>query len=113
MFHTFKKIWHPYITAGVGEAFNNAYAYIETPIISSDVPMTEPFSSHSTKAFTYFAGLGLDVDVGEHLRAGAGYRFLDLGQASLGMTPLQDSTNTISHSHLHANEFLAQLTFVG
>lgn len=111
--HAFRQIWHPYITAGLGEAFNQTYAYIEYPITSDAVPMSQPFTSHTTHSFTYLAGLGIDVDLGEHLRAGAGYRFADLGNASLGVTPLQSSSNTISHTHLHTNEFLAQLSYVG
>lgn len=109
----FLQKWHPYISASVGEALNKAYAYTEYPLSSEDVPMTELFNSHTTKAFTYTAGLGVDVDIAEHLRVGAGYRFVGLGNASLGASPLQDGTNTISHTQLHANELIAQITYLG
>ncbi|MDR3491337.1 MAG: outer membrane beta-barrel protein [Gammaproteobacteria bacterium] len=108
-----QKIWHPYVSAGVGGALNKAYAYIEKPLTSDAVPMAQPFGSHNTKSFTYMAGLGVDVDLGEHVRAGIGYRFADLGHASLGVTPLQSSTNTISNTHLHTNEYLVQFSYVG
>lgn len=111
--HTCHGIWHPYITAGLGEAINETYGYMEMPVTSADVPMAEPFAGHTAHSFTYAVGLGVDVDLNEHLRFGAGYRFIDLGSASLGTTPLQSSTNTISNQHIHMNEVLAQLSFVG
>jgi opacity protein-like surface antigen len=75
--------------------------------------MTQPFGSHSNSAFTYSVGLGIDVNIAEHWRLGAGYRFLDLGGASLGVSGLQSGTRTISNSHIHANELLLQVSFVG
>jgi opacity protein-like surface antigen len=111
--HAFRQIWHPYVTAGLGEAFNKAYGYSESPITSDAVPMTQAFGSHSSRSFTYSVGLGIDVDLQEHLRVGVGYRFVDLGNARLGTTPLQSDNSTISNTHLHTNEFLAQFSYVG
>ena len=109
----FCKVWHPYVSASLGEAFNRAYAYTESPVTSADEPMIQPFGNHSTRSFTYSVGFGVDVNITEHLRLGAGYRFADLGNASLDVTPLQTGTNTISNTHLHTNELLAQITYVG
>ncbi len=111
--HAFREVWHPYVSASVGAAFNRAYAYTETPITSADVPMTQPFGNHATRSLTYSAGLGVDVNITEHVRLGAGYRFVDLGNASLGVTPLQTGTSTISSTHLHTNELLLQISYVG
>lgn len=111
--HTCHEVWHPYISLSLGEAFNNAYSYTEYPVTSFDSPMTQPFGNHTTKSFTYSAGLGVDVNIAEHVRFGAGYRFVDLGNASLGTTSLQNGTNTISNSHLYTNELLAQISYVG
>ncbi len=109
----FKQIWHPYINLGLGESLNKAYSYLEYPTSSDNVPMTQPFANHTTRSFTYIAGLGIDVDIQKHIRVGAGYRFADLGNANLGTTPLQSGTTMISHRHLYTNEFLAQLSFLG
>jgi len=111
--HAFRQIWHPYLSAGAGEAFNDAYAYTETPLSSAAVPMSPSFAGHTTKSFTYSAGVGIDVDMAEHVRVGAGYRYVNLGNASLGVTPLQTGNHTISNSHLNTNEFLVQLTYIG
>jgi opacity protein-like surface antigen len=109
----FLQIWRPYLSASAGEALNYAYAYTETPLSSAAVPMSPSFAGHTTKSFTYSAGIGIDVEVAEHLRVGAGYRYLNLGNASLGVTPLQADNHTMGNSHIHANEFLAQLTYIG
>ncbi len=108
-----RQIWHPYLSLGAGEAFNKAYAYIETPVSSENLPMAQPFAGHTTQSFTYLGGIGMDIDMGKNVRMGVGYRFVNLGNASLGMTPLQSSVNTISNSHLYTNEFLLQLTIIG
>jgi opacity protein-like surface antigen len=111
--HACHQIWHPYLTASVGEAFNKATSYTEFPITSADVPMTQSFADHSTSSFTYTVGFGVDVDMTDHVRLGAGYRFMDLGNASLGVSSLQTGNNTLSNSHLYTNEVLAQLSLVG
>lgn len=109
----FQQIWHPYVSAGIGAARNDAYGYTELPNTSDAVPMTQPFASHTTTSFIYLVGLGMDVDLQQHLRAGVSYRFVSLGQASLGSTPLQAAPNTLSHSHLNTNEFLVQISYIG
>lgn len=108
---TVHEIWHPYVVVSVGEAINKAYAYMESPITSDAVP-TDPFVGHTQKSFTYSVGLGADLDIAQHLRLGAGYRYVSLGSASLGQSPLQINTNTISNSHLNTNEFLVQLSYL-
>ena len=75
--------------------------------------MTQPFGNHTTTSLTYAAGFGVDVNITQHWLIGAGYRFVNLGNASLGTTPLQSGTQTISNSHINANELLALLSYVG
>ena len=108
---TFQEIFHPYITAGIGEGLNQAYQYQEIPVDTDSVPMSIGFSNRTYHTFTYQVGLGLDVDITKNTRFGAGYRYLDLGRAGLGTTPLQDGNQTIKYNHLHANEFLMQLSY--
>ena len=103
----------PYVSASLGEAFNRAYSYTEYPVTTADVPMTQPFGNHSTKSFTYSVGFGVDADITKHLRLGAGYRFANLGNASLGVTSLQTGTHTISNANLYTNELLAQISYIG
>lgn len=112
LLHTFKTLFHPYLTMGMGESINRAYAYKEDPITSDGVPMSQPFANHTTHSFTYSAGLGIDVDITKNVRIGASYRYLDLGRAGLNPSPLQQGNNRLSYNHLHTNELLMQLTYV-
>lgn len=113
LLRTFKKLYHPYLTAGIGESVNSAYGYKEEPINTDGVPMSQPFANHTTHSFTYSAGLGLDVNITDNIRIGASYRYLDLGRARLNPSPLQQSTTKLSYTHLYTNEFLMQLSYVG
>lgn len=110
---TFQKKLHPFIIGGIGEAINKAYRYVEMPVDSDDVPMAQGFNNRIYHALTYEIGLGFDININDHVRCGAAYRFVDLGKVGLGTTPLQNSTQTITYNHLHMNEFLVQLSYVG
>lgn len=111
--HELHNVWHPYILASLGMATNRAYGYTEYPVTDFDVPMSMPFGNHTNKTFTFSLGLGVDVNLSEHIRIGAGYRFVDLGSAALGTTPLETGNQTITNPDIHANELLAQVSFIG
>jgi opacity protein-like surface antigen len=113
LLRTFKNLFHPYLTAGIGEAINRSYSYKEDPITTDAVPMAIPFDNHTSRSLTYSAGLGIDIDITKNVRIGASYRYLDLGRARLNQTPLQTNTAKLSYTHLHTNELLMQLTYVG
>ncbi len=110
---TFRKIFHPFLTLGAGEALNQAYQYTEVPVATADIPLSQGFRNRTYHSFTYQVGLGLDTDINKHFRCGLSYRFVDLGQAGLGSSPLQEGTQTINYNHLRVNEFLVQLSFLG
>lgn len=109
LLYTFQKRFHPYISGGLGEAFNRSYGYQETSASSFTSTMT-PFTSSTTHSFTYDLGTGVDVDLTSRVRLGAGYRYADLGKATLGVSPDQSSTETPGYQHLHTNEFILQLS---
>lgn len=104
--------YHPYALMGLGEAFNKASSYQTT--VPPFLTFTPMFNSHTTKSFTYAVGLGLDVDVVRHVRAGLGYRFTDLGKVNLGAGSIDTTSigNSLTQNHMCANEVLAQLTFI-
>jgi opacity protein-like surface antigen len=109
----FREIWHPYFSLSFGRACNKSYQYTETPVTSADVPMLVPFANNTAHTWAYSLGVGLDVNIAANWRLGAGYRFVNLGSASLGTTPLQSGTETISNDPIHTNELLAQISYVG
>lgn len=110
--YTIRKKFHPYIDLGVGEAFNAADNYDEHPYTSDASPMSEPFADHTSRNFTYIAGLGIDVDMGKRVRMGVGYRYVDLGKANLGTSSLQADTNILQKNSITSHEFLFQISTI-
>ncbi len=111
-FLNLQEIYHPYLSVGIGAAFNHAYSY------DTNVPpfltFTPEFSNHSTSSFSYSVGVGADVDIPCNWRLGVGYRFTDLGRVSLGdgridTTPI---SGTLKQTHFYNHEILAQLTYL-
>lgn len=112
LFANFTTRWHPYAIAAIGAGINKTYNYYEIGKTSADVPMTVPFMNKTATGLAYSLGLGLDMDLSNQVRIGVNYRWSDLGKASLGTTPLQDSTTTIHYSNFRANELLVEISYV-
>jgi opacity protein-like surface antigen len=110
---TFRNIYHPFINVGIGEALNAASNYKETPVSSTGVAMSPEFSNKTTHSFTYLAGVGIEMDIADHFRLGALYRYVNLSQAQLGATPIQESADTLNNNLFHVNQVLLQLTYLG
>ncbi len=102
---------HPYVSGEIGGAFNHAHGYQETPLEAGVLPMA-PFADHSQTSFAWGVGVGLDYNLNQHVRLGAGYQFSDLGGASLGPTSAALTTQTLSLSHIYANQVRCQLTIL-
>lgn len=102
--------YHPYLSAGVGCAFNNASDF-DVTIVPPFTTVSREFNDHDTTSFTYTVGLGVDVDVYERVRIGVGYRFSDLGKVSLGDSNIFGiaQAGTLSQSHFYTNNVIAQL----
>ncbi len=101
--------FHPYVSGELGAGFNRARGYSETPLIVEAVPMA-PFDNHTKTSFSWGIGVGLDVDIDKTSRLGIGYQFSDLGSARLGLSPAQQSTQSLSISHLYSHQIRFQLT---
>lgn len=108
----FRERIRPYVLLGLGAAFNQAYDY--EVHYNHSLTFTPLFSNNTTTQFSYSLGVGVDMDITKHWRFGLGYRFSDLGRAGLGSgvidtTPVSDS---LSQSHLYANEGVLQLSYI-
>ena len=106
---TYQKNMHPYLSAELGAAYNHAYSYSEQALIEEEIPI-EPFTNHRRTALSWGIGLGVDLDVRVNLRVGIGYQFADLGQVSLGVSPAQETSQTLGKNHLYDNQLRLQLT---
>ena len=107
----YRELLHPYISGELGAAFNRSRSYYEKPLIEEAVAMS-PFSDHTQSSFAWGVGAGIDVDVGAHLRLGLGYQFADLGRAKLGLSPAEETKETLSNPNLYTHQARFQLTAV-
>jgi len=110
-------VLHPYIEAGIGASFNNAYHYSVTFISTNpvnEVFVTPVYKDNTNTAFSYRAGLGIDIDIIDHVRLGVGYRFVDWGKADLGSGYIGSAVinNTLEQPHLYSNGGEVQLTLI-
>ena len=115
---TIQKIFHPYLSAGLGAAFNQEKGFSASTDETGSINMTPTFDSNCQTAFSYSLGAGVDATLNQHIRLGFGYRFTSLGKASLGAGGISINNETIpvpfsltTHS-LFANQFIAQITYI-
>ncbi len=107
---TFSTIYHPYLSAGIGASRNRSYNYQETPVQPYAVP-DPSFASWSQNNFSCSAGIGLDIEVTQHWRIGAGYEYSNLGTAKLGRSPVQMTSQQVSSGTINTNQVLAQVSY--
>lgn len=100
----------PWVSASLGAGLNRAYEYKSTPRIFQAVAMS-PFESHTTTAFTYTLGTGVQRNVTQHLALGVGYEFADWGKSSLARAEGQTLGSGLSLNHLYTNGLLFNLTY--
>jgi opacity protein-like surface antigen len=104
--------YYPYVSLGVGEAFNNVSGYqISTPALLTKTPLYSAARNHS---FAYRLGIGMDVELIPHVRMGLGYRFSDLGKINLGTALLNSIpiNGILKQTHLYTNELLGQMSYI-
>lgn len=104
---------HPFITAGVGRAWNKAYNYVENSLSNETLPMVPGFSNRGIHSTASFYGIGIEKDLNSSFRLGVMYRRVGLGNVALGTTVAQDTDMTLNNPHLHGNEVLLQLSYLG
>lgn len=110
--------YFPYFMIGVGGSFNRAYNFQATPQNSGEVA-TAIFEDHTSKTFTYTLGFGLDLDIFDHVRLGAGYRFAYLGKFDLGKGTINTGTGgnvfplpALESKSVYNNEIVVQLMYL-
>lgn len=103
--------FYPYALIGLGAAINTASDYATN--VPYTLSYTRLYTDKTSTTFAYRVGVGLDVDLGNHIRLGIAYRITDLGGASLGNATIAQSAvyGSLSQSAIYANEALAQLTY--
>lgn len=112
LYHDNKWFFHPYLTAGLGAAFNEVSDY--TTNVPPFLTFTRVYEDHTETSFSYMVGIGIDFDVFENFRLGVGYRFTDLGAVKLGGARINTTTvnGSLGQNHFYVNQVLAQITFL-
>ena len=92
----------PYLSGSVGVGFNRAHAFTATPKISTEIA-DPPFQAHTTTAFTYTVGAGIQRAINNHVQLGVGYEFADWGKSQLARATGQTLNNVLGLSNLYTN----------
>jgi opacity protein-like surface antigen len=100
----------PWVSASLGVGFNRAHQFKSIPRIFEALP-NAPFTSHTTSAFTYTLGAGVQKNLSEHWQVGIGYEFADFGKSHLGPARGQTLNSGLSLNHLYTNGVLLNLTY--
>lgn len=117
-FSTFREIYHPNLSVGLGGAFNRATSFSANAAETGSINLTAQFGDHTQSALSYSLGLGMDADISQRLRLGLGYRFSDIGKTSLGMGTVgindykEITRFTINSRNNYMNLFMAQLSYL-
>lgn len=101
----------PWVNASLGMGFNRAYGFDNTPTIFEAVKNPN-FSSHTTKAFTYTLGVGVQRKLTDNCQVGASYQFADWGKSHLGRARGQTINSGLELDHLYTNGILFNITYI-
>ena len=104
------KILQLYVSAGVGVGFNRAYSYTETTKLF-ETPVAPPFENHTSTAFTYTVGFGLQKTITERWQAGLGYEVADWGNSALSRAAGQTLNAGLNLGHFFTQELQLSLTY--
>jgi len=116
-FGSYRKKYHPYVSVGLGAAFNNLVNYSATTAETGALNLTPLYANHSSNQFTYAIGIGVDTDVFQQIRLGLGYRYSNFGQTqyNTGEIAINNTVLPVPFNlgapHAFANQFLAQITY--
>ncbi|CAM2904057.1 Opacity protein and related surface antigens [Legionella steigerwaltii] len=112
LLHSAEKIFHPYVSLGLGAAFNNTSNYQTS--VPPFLTFTPEFEDHKTTNFAYSLGVGVDVDLCKNWRLGVGYRYVGLGEVSLdeGMLDVMPFTSTLTLPHFYMQEGIVQVSYL-
>lgn len=100
----------PWLSASLGIGLNRAHGFESTPTIVEALPIP-PFASHTSTAFTYTLGAGIQRLLTQHVQVGMGYEFADWGQSQLHRAEEQTMNSGLRLNHLYTNALLLNITY--
>lgn len=102
---------HPYLSGSIAVGFNHAFGYSVTSKLFEEIP-APLFTSDTTTAFSYTAGIGLQMALNDCWKAALGYELTDFGKNQLGRAPGQTLNAGIKFDHLYTNQLLFSLSYL-
>ncbi len=91
---------HPSFILGIGRAINRVSYYEEYPLNNLTVISAEKFKNAKEMQLAYEIGAGLDYPINKAVIELA-YRFMNVGQARLGLSPTQTSQDKLSTGQIN------------
>jgi opacity protein-like surface antigen len=95
----------------VGAAWNEASDYTNIPKLEEAVASPN-FSDHTTFAFSYTLGVGMQYEMNKHWQLGMGYEFSDWGRSHLGAAPGQSLGQGLGLSHFYTHALVLNFTYI-
>ena len=108
--------WHlrywcdTYLIGGAGMSWNRASNYNEVEVGPAAAPMQTMYQPYTTLAFAYTIGAGMGFHLSDSTLLGFEYRLSNFGNASLGPTLLQSTSERLNLGSFWSNSLLARMT---
>lgn len=109
---------YPYVYGGLGVNFTHSGKFTADTSETGSINLTPTFQNRSQIKFAYALGAGVDASISEHIRLGLGYRFTDLGKASLKNGVVMINNNalttafTLETQRMYVNQLIAQVSYL-
>lgn len=119
LFYTYRDRFHPYVSLGLGAAFNRTSDYSATTSQTGSINLTPFFKGEENTTFAFAAGLGLEADIVSYLRVGLGYQYVNVGRVTTkkGVVTINDYQATVpfslENSNVYTNQFVISLSYIG
>ncbi|WP_367607419.1 hypothetical protein [Legionella sp. W05-934-2] len=103
--------FQPFLSVAAGAARNALIRYKEFPPYNnlSPAPMLRPFKNHHTINVSSGIGAGVKRQLSRYAEGALEYRFVYLGNAELGVSPIQLTQHRMQFRHLYVNSLILSL----
>lgn len=102
----------PYISGGIGGAFNRLSNYQEIALPGVTPRISPAFASNTSNQFAYNAGAGLDLQLLPSLLVSVGYLYQHIGDATSGPGKRTWSNTSLNLGSLAQNEVVASVSYL-
>ena len=109
----FRYHWlSPYITGGLGGAFNRASSYREMAVPEVTARVSPGFAANTSHQFAYNAGVGVDFQCASQFLFSIGYLYQDLGKVTSGLGTQSWAGQSLNLGTYHSNDVMASVTYL-